>query len=93
MATQWRLSATVRGRVQGVGFRAAAYDKARSLGLTGWVRNEWTREVRTEAEGGREALEAYLAWLHRGSLGARVSEVSAAWSAATAEFDEFEITG
>jgi acylphosphatase len=39
MATQWRLSATVRGRVQGVGFRAAAYDKARSLGLTGWVRN------------------------------------------------------
>lgn len=88
-----RLTATITGRVQGVGFRASAMDKAISLGLTGWVRNEWNREVQTVAEGARENVEAYLAWLHRGPIGARVTRVSASWGAATGEFDRFEISG
>ena len=36
-----RLSITVSGRVQGVGFRYFTEDAAEALGLTGWVRNTW----------------------------------------------------
>ena len=34
-----RVHVIVRGRVQGVYFRASARDRARQLGLRGWVRN------------------------------------------------------
>lgn len=88
-----RLTAIITGRVQGVGFRVSAMEKAISLGLTGWARNEWNRDVQTVAEGSQENLEEYLAWLNRGPIGARVASVSASWSAATGEFDGFEITG
>lgn len=43
------------GRVQGVGFRYTAKYLARSLRLTGWVKNEWDGTVTLEVQG-REAL-------------------------------------
>ena len=43
------------GRVQGVGFRYTAKYLAQSLGLTGWVRNEWDGTVTLEIQG-REML-------------------------------------
>ena len=43
------------GRVQGVGFRYTAKYAAQSLGLSGWVRNEWDGSVTMEVQG-REAL-------------------------------------
>ena len=43
------------GRVQGVGFRYTARFAAESLGLTGWVKNEWDGSVLMEVEG-REML-------------------------------------
>lgn len=43
------------GRVQGVGFRYTAKNMARSLGLTGWVKNEWDGTVLMEVQG-RELL-------------------------------------
>ncbi len=43
------------GRVQGVGFRYTAKYLARSLRLTGWVKNEWDGTVTLEIQG-REAL-------------------------------------
>ena len=43
------------GRVQGVGFRYTAKYLARSLGLTGWVENEYDGTVILEVQG-REAL-------------------------------------
>ncbi len=43
------------GRVQGVGFRYTAKYLARSLRLTGWVRNDWNGTVTLEVQG-REAL-------------------------------------
>lgn len=39
------------GRVQGVGFRFRAMYLARSLNLTGWVRNEWDETVEMEVQG------------------------------------------
>ena len=44
------------GRVQGVGFRYRACYIASSLGVTGWVRNNWDDRVEMEAQGSRELL-------------------------------------
>ena len=47
------------GRVQGVGFRYTAKYGAQSLGLTGFVENEWDGTVVMEVQG-REAMHYKL---------------------------------
>ena len=61
-----RLDATVRGRVQGVGYRVFALREAMALGLDGSVANLGDGSVRVVAEGPRRDLEALLALLARG---------------------------
>ncbi|MCC8068125.1 MAG: acylphosphatase [Clostridiales bacterium] len=50
----------VHGRVQGVGFRYKAKWAANSLGLTGWVKNEWDGSVRMEVQGSEESIHRML---------------------------------
>jgi acylphosphatase len=69
------VSARVSGRVQGVGFRYSAYHQARSLGLSGWVRNLQDGSVELFFQGPEEKAEAFLSWLRRGPPGARVDTV------------------
>ena len=57
-----RLSVTVTGRVQGVGFRPSIYRFASAAGLAGSVRNT-RRGVVIEIEGTREALTAFASSL------------------------------
>lgn len=59
-----RLAITVRGVVQGVGFRPFVYNAARSRGLSGWVRNE-ADTVRIEVQGEATAAEAFVEALRR----------------------------
>jgi acylphosphatase len=66
---------TVRGEVQGVGFRWAAREEAARLGLVGGVRNLRDGSVEAEAQGDEEAVERFAAWLRRGPRWARVTEV------------------
>ncbi len=54
-----RLAITVRGVVQGVGFRPFVYQTARARGLAGWVRNE-ADTVRIEVQGENAALDAFV---------------------------------
>jgi DNA ligase D-like protein (predicted 3'-phosphoesterase) len=70
--------ATVRGGVQGVGFRYATVERAGQLGVLGWVRNEDDGTVVVQAEGPDEAVDALLEWLGEGPPGAAVEEVSVA---------------
>jgi len=86
-----RLDATVRGRVQGVGFRVYVARRAAALGLRGWVANRPDRSLQCVAEGTRPNLEALLAVLELGPPGAEVESVSRAWSAAIGGFERFEI--
>jgi hydrogenase maturation protein HypF len=58
-----RLGVTVRGAVQGVGFRPFVYRLAAELGLAGWVRNS-VQGVFLEVEGGREKLDTFLRRLY-----------------------------
>lgn len=54
------------GNVQGVGFRYRAYHAAQSLGLTGWVRNEYDGSVAMEVQGKRHDLDAMLEMIENG---------------------------
>ena len=86
-----RLDATVRGTVQGVGFRWFVVRQAGGLGLTGWARNEADGSVRVVAEGARSALDALESCLREGPPGAVVRAVEAARGPATREFTRFRI--
>ncbi len=70
--------ATVRGAVQGVGFRYTTVERAHELGVLGWVRNEDDGTVLVHAEGSDEAVDALVEWLGEGPPGAAVEEVEVA---------------
>lgn len=65
----------VKGRVQGVWFRAYTKKRASKLGLTGWVKNLPDGRVEVYACGDPEAIAALKTWLHKGPPLARVQEV------------------
>lgn len=52
-----RIHLHISGRVQGVSYRSFAVREARSLGLTGWVRNLPDRRVELVAEGAEASLD------------------------------------
>ena len=86
-----RVHVVVQGRVQGVYFRASARNRARRLGLSGWVRNCPDGSVELLAEGEKNVLEQLIAWSRQGPPAAHVTEVQVAWQAATGEFAGFEV--
>jgi acylphosphatase len=84
--------ALVRGRVQGVFFRAFAAEKADELGLTGYVRNlKGGREVEVHAEGERAQLELLMASLRKGPPAARVEDVTSEWSLYSGKYATFSV--
>lgn len=66
---------TIKGRVQGVGFRWFAKETAASLGLSGWVRNRTDGSVEAEAEGTAERLDEFVERLRTGNPAARVDAI------------------
>lgn len=83
---------SVRGRVQGVFFRASAQREARRLGLTGWVRNRSDGAVDILAEGEEEGLKDLIAWAHKGPSAARVERVDVRWRGFSGDYYDFRIT-
>ena len=61
-----RIALVFHGYVQGVGFRYTAQHAAVSLGLTGWVRNEYDGSVRAEVQGDRESIERWISMIRSG---------------------------
>jgi acylphosphatase len=76
-----RAHVIVAGRVQGVSFRVATRDRARSRGVAGWVRNRPDGNVEAVFEGSEEAVHSLVEWCRRGPLGAEVESVEVAWEA------------
>jgi acylphosphatase len=69
----------VHGAVQGVFFRVETRDRARSLGVSGWVRNLPDGAVEAVFEGDEPKVESMVDWCHRGPSGADVRDVDVAW--------------
>ena len=85
MEQSYRFVAT--GRVQGVGFRAAAQRKALFLGLRGWVRNREDGAVEGVVAGDvTDDLATFREWIRLGPAGARVDDLE--WTAASTVVDD-----
>ena len=84
----------VKGRVQGVGFRAHVEYGARQIGgLTGWVRNVGWKTVEAVAEGEREKVDRFIEMMKQGPSVSRVDESTVEWEAVTGEFQDFGVKG
>ena len=63
---------SIHGRVQGVGFRWSALDRATAFGVAGWVRNLHDGSVEAWLEGPSDAVAQMIAWLREGPAWASV---------------------
>jgi acylphosphatase len=81
----------VLGFVQGVGFRQAVKRKARSLGLTGWVKNLSDNRVEALFSGPKEQIEEAILFCKKGPFLAEVKSVDVNWEEAQGEFSNFEV--
>ena len=87
-----RLQATVRGRVQGVGFRYFVSRVGRRLGLSGHVRNlPDGRRVEVTAEGPHPALDELVRELQSGPPLAVVESVTVMWSTPAGNLPAFTV--
>ena len=69
------LDIIVKGKVQGVFYRAATKAVADQLGIRGCIRNEPSGDVFIEAEGEDTMLDMFLDWCHEGPQDAEVTTV------------------
>lgn len=87
--TDTRLTATVTGQVQGVGFRYWVRRRAGQLGLTGTAVNEADGSVTVIAEGSGHDAEKLLDTLRSGYTPGQVRGVEGSFSDATGEYPDF----
>ena len=69
----------IAGRVQGVFYRHSTKEKARELGLGGWVKNLPDGSVEVQAKGAKDVVEKLIVWCRSGPPNARVENVSVEW--------------
>ena len=79
MSDRRRAHVVVRGHVQGVFFRGDTKQRARSLGVDGWVRNNPDGSLEAVFEGPAGRVESLVEWCRRGPRGAVVDRVETAW--------------
>ena len=72
-----RVHIWIKGRVQGVGFRAHVEYYALQIEVSGWVRNIGWDTVETVAEGTREQIDQFIEMVKTGPRASRVDEARA----------------
>ena len=85
------IKAIVSGKVQGVGFRMYTQQKARQLGVRGYVRNLVNGDVEITAAGETKQVDALLQWSKSGSPSAVVENLEIEVLKDVEEFKDFEI--
>jgi acylphosphatase len=91
MVAMRRVHVIVTGDVQGVGYRYTMRLEARSLGVTGWVRNRADGTVEAEVEGTAEQVDAALAWMAQGPPGSHVADARVTELSLTSAESSFEV--
>jgi len=87
-----RVHVVVSGRVQGVFFRAGCAERARALGLAGWVRNVPGGRVEATFEGAADAVATAVSWCRVGPPHADVRDVEVTEEPPIGE-EGFRVTG
>ena len=91
MPSDKALIVSVRGRVQGVGFRYWTVRQADELGLTGTVRNNTDGSVGIVAEGPQSVVLEFRRWLRSPEAPGQVENVDESISRATGAFSNFRV--
>lgn len=65
----------IKGKVQGVFYRASAKKMAETTGITGWIKNTPEGDVEAVAAGTEEQLQQFISWCRKGPSGAKVTDV------------------
>jgi len=86
-----RTHVIVRGRVQGVCFRAETQKAAQYYGVTGWVRNRSDGTVEAVFEGEENKVVSMLEWCKKGPPRAMVEKTDIIWEEDAGEFRQFRI--
>jgi len=86
-----RAHLTVRGLVQGVGFRWFVACRANALGLTGYARNLIDGAVEIEAEGDRSLVEELIGDVRVGPRSAHVQDLKIEWKEPSHDSGQFII--
>ncbi|MBO1273407.1 MAG: acylphosphatase [Shewanella sp.] len=87
-----RVMITIRGKVQGVGFRYSALQKANALGVTGYVSNRDDGAVEILAQGAFPAVDQLIHWCETGPANAKVDSVFVDEDEADEIYLDFSIT-
>ncbi len=66
---------TIKGKVQGVFYRATAKETADELKVTGWVKNTAEGNVEAVVTGTNDQIQAFINWCKTGPRRAKVTEV------------------
>lgn len=77
--TDTRAHVFVSGTVQGVFYRATTRERAREVGIDGWVKNRSDGRVEAVFEGPDDDVEEIVQWCHQGSDRARVEDVEVSY--------------
>ncbi|MBD3354894.1 acylphosphatase [Candidatus Woesearchaeota archaeon] len=86
-----RIHLIIKGRVQGVFFRANTQKHAEKLNLEGWVKNLPDGNVEVVAEGEKEKIKDFISFCRKGPSSARVDDIDIRWEDYTGEFKSFSI--
>ena len=86
-----RVHVWVKGRVQGVGFRAHVEYYAGKIGVSGWVRNVGWDKVEAVAEGTREQIDQFIEMMKTGPRASRVDDARVDYEDVTGEFVGFGV--
>lgn len=81
---------TVHGKVQKVGFRFSAIEKALEWNLVGIIKNYENDKVQIEVEGEMEDLQKFLKWCHVGPQGAQIEKVDFTSSEELQNYETFQ---
>jgi acylphosphatase len=66
----------IKGKVQGVFYRASAKDVAEQLNLTGWIRNTKNGDVESMVTGDEDLVKEFIEWCKKGPGRAKVEKVT-----------------
>lgn len=89
--TYTRAHIKIIGLVQGVFFRASAMRKARTLGITGWIRNLDDGSLEIIVEGELSIIDNFIAWCKFGPPNAKVERIHIQFESPKDEFNDFRI--